>query len=138
MHTQPHTAIGFSRRDFLRVTVGLSATAVASACSPSPGAPTGANATVAPGAGPPAASGKPVTLPTYQPPPNMPAPDFPGSADGVVMPGYVNWPKTSFQSVKQAPGDGSEISIYLDLQGGPPPPVDQDPAWQAWNKALNA
>jgi len=53
------------------------------------------------------------------------------------MPGYLNYPKTPFQSVKQTPGDGSTVSIFLNLSGGPPPPMDQNPAWQAWNKALN-
>src|SRR5205085_6759721 len=36
------------------------------------------------------------------------------------------------------PGDGSEISIFLNLPGAPPPDLDQNPAWQAWNKAMNA
>jgi len=49
----------------------------------------------------------------------------------------VNWPTTTFQSVKQPTGDGSEVSIFLNLPGGPPPPLDQNPAWQAWNKALS-
>ncbi|HEX8969094.1 MAG TPA: hypothetical protein VF937_14525, partial [Chloroflexota bacterium] len=39
--------------------------------------------------------------------------------------------------VKQVPGDGTDVSIFLNLPGGPPSPVDQNPAWQAWNKALN-
>jgi putative aldouronate transport system substrate-binding protein len=83
------------------------------------------------------AGAKTVTLPAFHPPPSAPAPDFAGSPDGVVEPGYVNWPKTTFQSVKQAPGDGSDVSIFLNLPGGPPPPPDQNPAWQAWNKGLN-
>jgi putative aldouronate transport system substrate-binding protein len=29
------------------------------------------------------------------------------------------------------------VSIFLNLPGSPPPPVDQNPAWQAWNSALN-
>src|SRR5262249_51205380 len=76
-------------------------------------------------------------LPTYQPPPAAPPADFPGTPDGVVMPGYVNWPKTTFQSVKQQPGDGSEVSIFINIPAGPPPSGDQNPAWQAWNAALN-
>ena len=53
------------------------------------------------------------------------------------MPGYVNYPKNPYQAVKQAPGDGSQVSIFLNLSGGSPPPLDQNPAWQAWNQALN-
>ena len=51
------------------------------------------------------------------------------------MPGYVNYPKNPYQSVKQPPGDGSEVSIFLNLSGGSPPPLDQNPAMQAWNTA---
>src|SRR5579864_3326717 len=118
MHGESHTTPGLSRRGLLRICIGMSAlggvAALVAACSPST-----PNATVAPTTVSANAVGKALTLPAYQPPANIPAPDFPGSADGVVMPGYVNWPKTSFQSVRQAPGDGSEISIFLDLPGGP-------------------
>ena len=31
-------------------------------------------------------------------------PDFAGSADGVVEPGYVNWPRTSFQDMNTGNG----------------------------------
>jgi putative aldouronate transport system substrate-binding protein len=126
-----------SRRRFLRVTAGIGALpgvmALLAACTapPLPSSPTSA-----PGAAKPAAS-KAVTLPVFQPPPNAPQPDFPGSPDGSVEPGYINWPKTTFQSVKQAPGDGSDVSMFLNLPGPPPTPMDQNPAWQAWNKALN-
>jgi putative aldouronate transport system substrate-binding protein len=130
----------------------LGAAALLSACGLNGTAPApagGAAPTSAPAAGgapaattaPAAAAAKPASaklqLPTYQPPANAPTPDFPGSADGAVMPGYLNYPKTPFQSVKQPPGDGSEVSIFANLAGGPPPPVDQNPAWQAWNKAMN-
>jgi putative aldouronate transport system substrate-binding protein len=133
-----HTSL--SRRDFLRRTLGagvlVSASALMTACSGSPTAP---GATTAPAGAASKASGtKPVTLPAYVPPANLPAADFPGSTDGVVAPGFVNWPRTTFQSVKQAPGDGSEVSIFINLPGAPPPAVDQNPAWQAWNTALNA
>ena len=122
------------RRRFLVVSAESGAVALLAACGAVPNAPTGA--TSAPAAGKPAAA-KPVTLPTFQPPASMPAAEFAGSTDGTVMPGYVNWPKQTFQSVKQAPGDGSEVSIFIDLSGPPPATVDQNPAWQAWNTAMN-
>ncbi|HLZ27329.1 MAG TPA: hypothetical protein VKV73_08405 [Chloroflexota bacterium] len=128
-----------NRRGLLRAIAGTGAlagtAALLSACGGASLSPT--SPTAAPAAGKPAAV-TPVTLPAFQPPANVAAPDYAGSADGVVEPGYVNWPKTTFQSVKQAPGDGTEVSIFLNLPGGPPPPVDQNPAWQAWNTALNA
>jgi len=130
------------RRQFLFTTVQGSALALLAACGTAPGAPAGATSAAAPAApataAPKPAAAKAVTLPTYQPPANAPQPDYAGSADGTVMPGYVNWPKQTFQSVKQAPGDGSEVSIFIDLAGPPPSPVDQNPAWQAWNTAMNA
>ncbi|MBV9577517.1 MAG: hypothetical protein JO057_02885 [Chloroflexi bacterium] len=136
-----------SRRSLLRASAQsgllMGAAALLSACglnsTPTPpgnGAPAAANTAPAAVAATPASAK--LQLPTYQPPVNAPAPDYPGSADGAVMPGYINYPKTPFQSVKDPPGDGSEVSIFLNLMGGPPPSVDQNPAWQAWNKALNA
>jgi len=122
------------RRKFLQITVVAGASTLLTACGGAPSAPS--SSTAAPGTGKPSGT-QAVTLPSYQPIAQMPAPDFPGSADGVVEAGYVNWPKTTFQSVKQAPGDGSEISIFINIPGAPPPPVDQNPAWQAWNNALN-
>ncbi len=144
-----------TRRGLFRATlqsgVGVGAAALLSACglstnSPASGAPAaGTPASGAPAGGAttaPAAAAKPTSaklqLPVYQPPVNAPTPDYPGSPDGAVLPGYLNYPKTPFQSVKQAPGDGSEVSIFLNLSGGPPPPLEQNPAWQAWNTALNA
>jgi putative aldouronate transport system substrate-binding protein len=135
-----------NRRGFLRASVQsgalIGAAALLTACGlntnvPGGGAPAATTAPAATGPVAKPASAK-LQLPTYQPPANAPAPDYPGSADGAVMPGYVNYPKTPFQSVAQAPGDGSEVSMFLNLPGGPPPPVDQNPAWQAWNTALNA
>jgi putative aldouronate transport system substrate-binding protein len=139
-----HSAL--SRRSFLRLTVGsgalVGASALLAACSAPPSVPsaTGApSATAAPASAPAkSTASKAVGLPAYQPPANLPAPDFVGSADGVVAPGFVNWPKASYQSVKQPPGDGTEVSIFLNIPGAPPPPLDQNPAWQAWNTALNA
>ena len=92
------------RRTFLRVSASTGVVALLAACAPAAPAPGASNATSAPatGAAKPSGSG-PVKLPLYQAPANAPKPDFPGSADGAVEPGYVNWPKTTFQSVKQAP-----------------------------------
>src|SRR6266508_4650032 len=129
--------LSVSRRRFLCLTVGTGAIALLAACVPTTPSAPATGGTTGPTTAKPGAS-KGVTLPAYQPPASMPTPDFPGSADGVVEPGYINYPKTTFQSVKQAPGDGSEISIFLNLPGAPPPDLDQNPAWQAWNKAMNA
>jgi putative aldouronate transport system substrate-binding protein len=128
-----------SRRDVLRIGLASGATALVAACGLNPTSTTPA-ATSAPAtaAAKPAGGGKAVTLPVHQSPASAPQPDYAGSQDGVVMPGYVNWPKQTFQSVKQAPGDGSQVSIFIDLMGPPPAPMDQNPAWQAWNTALNA
>jgi putative aldouronate transport system substrate-binding protein len=130
-----HRAPLLNRRDLLRLSGLGGAAALLAACGAVPGAPT---ATSAPGSSAAKPGGpKAATLPAYQPPANFPTPDFLGSADGSVEPGFVNWPKTTFQSVKQAPGDGSDVSIFLNVPGAPPPPLDQNPAWQAWNTALN-
>jgi putative aldouronate transport system substrate-binding protein len=125
------------RRTFLRATVFSGAAALLAACAPlTPSAPSAATSAPAAVASKPGGSAA-VKLPIHQPPANAPKPDFPGSADGVVEPGYINWPKTTFQSVKQAPGDGTDVSIFLNLSAAPPPALDQNPAWQAWNAALN-
>lgn len=127
------------RRTFLRTTATTGVAALLAACAPTTPAPSAPVATTAPatGAAKPAGGSRAVQLPVHQPPANAPKPDFAGSADGVVEPGYINWPKATYQSVKQPPGDGSDVSIFLNLSGAPPPSVDQNPAWQAWNKALN-
>src|SRR5947209_6530439 len=109
---------------FLSVGLTTGATALLAACTPTPAAP----AATAPAAAAKPASRAKLQLPTYVPPANAPAPDFPGSPDGSVMPGYLTFPKTPFQSVKQTPGDGSTVSIFLNLPGGPPPSMDQNPA----------
>jgi putative aldouronate transport system substrate-binding protein len=125
-----------SRRGLLLRTGALAGTgALVAACGGVPGLPGAASGPTSPAVK--SGGSTSVTLPTFQPPASAPPPDFPGSTDGVVEPGYVNWPRTTFQSVKQAPGDGSSVSIFLNIPGAPPPPAEQNPAWQAWNTALN-
>jgi putative aldouronate transport system substrate-binding protein len=67
-----------------------------------------------------------------------PKPDLPGNDQG-VPPGYVTFPKDHLvQSVKTPPGTGGDVTALTFSLFAPPPPVDQNPAWQAINKGLNA
>src|SRR5262252_501076 len=106
------------RRTFLRASATTGVAALLAACAaPTPTAGPTTVPAAAPTTAPATGAAKPAStaakLPTYQPPANAPKPDFPGSPDGIVEPGYVNWPSTTFQSVKQPPGDGSDVSIFL-------------------------
>jgi putative aldouronate transport system substrate-binding protein len=68
-----------------------------------------------------------------------PDPDLPGTGDGTVSPGYINYPKDKLvQTVKDPPGRGGDISITLETSNPPPPPLGENAAWQAVNKATNA
>jgi putative aldouronate transport system substrate-binding protein len=118
-----------SRRTFLRQTsvaaaigaVGLET--LVAACTPAAPAPS-------------APTPKPSALkqPTYVAF-NGPPPDQPGSLQG-VQPVYVNYPKTPLRSVTSPPGKGSEINALTNTVNAPPPPLDQNPAWQEVNKQL--
>src|SRR4051812_27956923 len=118
------------RRTFFRQGAVLSLGLLA-ACS----APPAAAPTVAPSKPGGVALGQ---LPTYVPIQGL-TPDLPGTPDGLVAPGYTNYPKDKlFQTVKDAPATGGDISLSLETSNPPVPPVDQNPAWQAVNKAVNA
>lgn len=78
-------------------------------------------------------------LPAYVPIQNtVSPPDLPGSSDGLVNPGWTSYPKQLFQAVKTLPGSGSDITVSLQSNNPPFPPLDQNAQWQAINKALNA
>ncbi len=130
------------RRTFLRVLAIGSAIPLLAACTGQEPAPTAAPA-VAPKAAPATAAPKAAAvalgqLPTFVPI-QGPTPDLPGSADGLVAPGYRNYPKDKlFQSVKEPPGKGGEVSLSLETSNPPVPPLDQNQSWQAVNKAVNA
>jgi putative aldouronate transport system substrate-binding protein len=107
-----------------------------SACSTA--APTSAPLNAAPAtvaAQPRGTSGK---LPTYLPTQGQ-APALPGSPDGLVSPGWISYPRNSlFQSVKDPPGSGADVTLTLQSQNPPWPPFDQNDQLQAIAKALNA
>jgi putative aldouronate transport system substrate-binding protein len=130
-----------SRRRFLEVTgvtgVAVSASLV-TACAPRlPGgagaagaAPTGAaTSAVATGTG---------VYPSYVPIANGPKADFPsdGPQYDDAFNGYPPSPTPALPG--DPPGTGGTVKI-MSIQLFPPPsPLDQNPAWQAVNKALNA
>ena len=77
-------------------------------------------------------------LPTFTPF-QAPAPDLPGTPDGLVSPGYVNYPGDKLvQTVKSPPGRGGEVYVTLESSNPPAPPLSENTSWQAVNKALNA
>ena len=66
-----------------------------------------------------------------------PKPDFP--ADGPMYDdGFNSYPANPVKALPQAAGHRRHVNI-MSIQLFPPPtPLDQNPAWQAVNKALNA
>jgi putative aldouronate transport system substrate-binding protein len=115
-------------------TVGASLLA---ACAPpsTPAAPAAGSTPASGGAGAPAASGA-AKLPTYVPF-QGPTPDLAGNEQG-LDPAFFKFPSNLVQTVTTPPGDGSTITALTYLTLAPPPPMEQNAAWQAVNKALNA
>jgi putative aldouronate transport system substrate-binding protein len=154
-----------SRRGFVQRAIGglaLGTLALLQACAspPPPGSPTAAQPTTAPAAQPTAAGGataaptsaasgakpaavaatpagatKGVTLPTRVPLAGA-KPDLPGSADGLIDPGYVNYPATQFRSVPETPGGGGEVTVATWTLAPPPTPMESNALWQEVNKQL--
>ena len=115
------------------------ATPTQAAATAKPTAPPGAATTTA---APAALSGQSRValgkLPAYAPIQNtVSPPDLPGSADGLVNPGWTSYPKQLFQAVNDAPGTGSDVSVSLESNNPPMPPLEQNAQWQAINKAMN-
>jgi putative aldouronate transport system substrate-binding protein len=127
-----HATLGVNRRDFIRLTgSALASLSIAQACAPSlpgatPPAPTSAPAAPRPSA---------VTMPAYVPF-QGPRPDFAASADGVVPPGYMTFPKDLIDTVAAPVGKGEEINFFTYSINPPPPALDQNPAWQTMNKEI--
>src|SRR5215207_5470459 len=113
----------------------------ASTASGQPG-PTGSTPTSAPASIPAsglsrtASSSVQAILPTYIPSPTV-KPDLPPS-DAGLQAGYLTYPNDQVQTVLRTPGLGGDVTALSSLNGAPSPPVDQNPAWQAINKQMNA
>ena len=73
-------------------------------------------------------------MPSYVPPTQGVQPDFPGNAEG-LEPGYTNFPRQLFKSVKQTPARGGDTTSIL-FAGNPANPVENNVAWQQLNAAL--
>ncbi len=100
------------------------------ACAPSaPSAPSG------PAAAPTASGGGAAKPPTYVPF-QGPKPDLPGSEQG-LDPAFFKFPSDLVQTVTTPPGDGSTVTALTYLTLAPPPPIEQNAAWQNVNKLLN-
>jgi putative aldouronate transport system substrate-binding protein len=63
-----------------------------------------------------------------------PKPDFAASADGIVPPGYLSFPKDLKRSTSGPVGKGEDVTFFTYSINPPPPAVDQNPAWQQVNK----
>ena len=114
-----------SRRAFLKLAAangGLTLLAVA--CAPAlPAAPSATSGSTS------------LQLPTYVPF-SGPPPDLPGSADGLLPPAYLNYPRTPVRSVQQPVGTGEDVTAATYTTQAPPTPAEQNPAWQRVNQEL--
>lgn len=110
------------------VAAGVVGASLLDACSPSaPSTP------AKPAAGATTTAAKLPTYVAFQ----GPKPDLAGNEQG-LDPAYFKFPKDLVQTVTTPPGDGSTISAITYLTLAPPPPMEQNAAWQAVNKAINA
>jgi putative aldouronate transport system substrate-binding protein len=124
------------RRRFLQVS-GVASVAASLGAACAPGSPVGGGAPR-----PAATSGTSTSVdavyPSYLPATSGPKPDLP--ADGPLYEDAFNaYPANPVKAVPaEPPGSGGTVKI-MSIQLFPPPsPLEQNPAWQAVNKALNA
>src|SRR5919201_2883053 len=130
----------FSRRRFLRIAGGVAGGTMAvpllAACVPSAPAPP----TVAParptGAAASAAKGDAV-FPAFTAYTKGPKPDYPAQ-DAQYSDGFDTYPANPIKSVPEAPGSGGTVNMMSVQLFPPPTPLEQNQAWQAVNKAMNA
>jgi putative aldouronate transport system substrate-binding protein len=120
------------RRTFLKTVfvAGLGASLLLEACAGPVSTPVQAGPT---GTAP---SSVKAILPTYIPSPVL-TPDLAPGNDGLQA-GYLTYPRDQVQTVRRTPGLGGDVTALSSLIGAPSPPIDQNPAWQAVNKQINA
>jgi len=128
-------ARSLNRRGF----VGFAATGLAAApllleaCqapAPTSSPPASSNHTPAPAA-------RNAVFPTYVPLTNGPKPDYP-SIGPLYEDAFDNYPSNPVKAISTPPGKGGRVDITTIALFPPPTPFDQNPAWQAVNKELNA
>ena len=123
-----HLMLPFTRREFLgRAAFGVTVSLAAAACAPS------ASPTAKPAAPASAAGALPASMPLA----SRPSPQFAARGEQYED-GYTTYPATRTQSVTGTPGTGGAVSALSIGLFPPPTPFDQNPAWQAVNRALNA
>jgi putative aldouronate transport system substrate-binding protein len=135
MTTQGEASHNVSRRGFL---AGALATAVGvpllNACAPAatPAAPAGGGQ---PAAG--AATAAKSLFPTYIPPANGPKPDY-HDANPLYSDAFDTYPANPVKANgSEAPGAGSTVNILVTAYFPVPTIKEQNPTWQAIDKALN-
>src|SRR5579864_2757049 len=123
-------AMSFTRRTFVRSSLGAAPMLLAACTQGAPAAPTPRT---------PAQATTPTSavFPTYQPAANRPTPDFP-SAGPLYEDGYNNYPPNPVRSVSTVPGSGGSVTAFVQPLQAPPTPLDQNPAWQEVNRQLGA
>lgn len=119
------------RREFLRLAAGsaIATTGLLAACNALP-VPQSGNGTSSS-----TASGAPLKLPASIPF-QGPTPDLQASADG-LPPAYKSFPQQLSRSVMSPPGKGGEVTMMTYTINAPPPPLEQNAAWQEMNRQLN-
>jgi putative aldouronate transport system substrate-binding protein len=129
-----------SRRGFLRRSaagaLALSALPLLNACAP-PSTPVGPPSGGAPAAGKPGGAAAKGALPSYIQFTGGPKPDFHDN-DPLYSDAFDNYPQNPFKANQSAPGTGGVVNVLVTAYFPLPTPVDQNPTWQAVNKALNA
>lgn len=63
-------------------------------------------------------------------------PDFAGSADGIMPPAFLNYPRNPVRTVTQPVGKGDDVNAMMYTTQAPPTPVEQNAAWQQVNSEL--
>ncbi|MFE3448586.1 hypothetical protein ACFXJ8_06575 [Nonomuraea sp. NPDC059194] len=120
--------MNLSRRGLLR----LGATATAGAALSPLLAACGGGSGAAPAT---KAQGLTIKLPTYVPLTGAAKPDLPGTAAGVPE-GYFTYPKELFKAVAKPPMSGGTVTMASKTFLPPPPPREQNAAWQEIEKRL--